>query len=71
MSKHDAFSKALKLSKTRTAYVVWDGEDFGADSCGQGGYQVARDEDFDGFYAGCQIIAEFDRDSIDPFEIQF
>ena len=61
MTKVDAFTKAKQISarKQTTRYVVYDGEDFGADAFGQGGYQIAADKDLDGFYNGCTIEAAF------------
>ena len=60
MSKHEAFAKALKLSKKRTAYVVWDCGEFRDPNTSDCGYHIARSEDFDSWYSEGQIIAEFD-----------
>jgi len=61
MTQQEAFRKAAKISREKktTRFVVWDGEEFGGDSCGQGGYQVSSDADLDGFYNGCAVIAVF------------
>ena len=60
MTKAKAFERAAKLSKKGTRYVVDDGPDFGADNVGQGGYQVSRESDLDGFYIGCPVVAVFE-----------
>ena len=60
MTKQKAFKTAVAASKKSPRYVVYDGEEFGADSCGQGGFQVAREDDLEGFYQGCPIVACFE-----------
>ena len=67
MTQTQAFQKAAHYSqeKRTTRYVIYDGPDFGADSCGQGGYQVTDEADLYGFYDGCPIIACFVNGQID------
>lgn len=60
MSKDSAFYVASQRSHKSPRYIVYDGEDFGADNVGQGGYQVCCESDLNGFYQGCAIVAAFE-----------